>query len=179
MQPIFNVGSPRAAAHCLSLSQQPTGWAAGLGLYSPYQCGCLYGVVVIQEALFKLCCWRAVGVLCCAVQGAGMMAIPKAFMLLGLIPGSILMLAIACLTYFTLAGRSRQTSADACWGMQCRAGAAAATEHLGSFGVHPAGTRSSCRSDVRCCVQSLNARHCMWAAKITSARIGHTGLVLS
>lgn len=44
-------------------------------------------------------------VLCCAVvQGAGMMAIPKAFRLLGLIPGSILMVLIACLTFFTLAG---------------------------------------------------------------------------
>lgn len=37
-------------------------------------------------------------------QGAGMMAIPKAFKLLGVIPGSVLMLLIACLTFFTLAG---------------------------------------------------------------------------
>jgi hypothetical protein len=33
-----------------------------------------------------------------------MMAIPKAFNLLGLITGSVLMLLIACVTFFTLAG---------------------------------------------------------------------------
>lgn len=33
-----------------------------------------------------------------------MMAIPKAFMLLGLIPGGTLMVLIACLSYFTLSG---------------------------------------------------------------------------
>jgi amino acid permease len=38
-----------------------------------------------------------------------MMAIPKAFRLLGLIPGSILMVLIACLTFFTLAGMSACT----------------------------------------------------------------------
>lgn len=40
-----------------------------------------------------------------------MMAIPKAFMLLGLIPGTILMLLIASLTFFTLAGLIAATAA--------------------------------------------------------------------
>lgn len=45
------------------------------------------------------------------ILGAGMMAIPKAFNLLGLITGSILMLLIACVTFFTLAGLISATAA--------------------------------------------------------------------
>lgn len=61
-----------------------------------------------------------------------MMAIPKAFMLLGLIPGSILMLLIACLTFFTLASlisASAATGAGNSYGalVRCTIGSKAQT----------------------------------------------------
>jgi len=61
-----------------------------------------------------------------------MMAIPKAFMLLGLILGSILMLLIACLTFFTLASlisASAATGAGNSYGalVRCTVGSKAQT----------------------------------------------------
>lgn len=40
-----------------------------------------------------------------------MMAIPKAFNVLGLLPGIVIMLLMACLTFFTLAGLISATAA--------------------------------------------------------------------
>jgi amino acid permease len=45
------------------------------------------------------------------LQGAGMMAIPRAFNLLGLLPGLAIMSLMACLTFFTLAGLVSATAA--------------------------------------------------------------------
>jgi amino acid permease len=45
------------------------------------------------------------------LQGAGMMAIPRAFNLLGLLPGLAIMGLMACLTFFTLAGLISATAA--------------------------------------------------------------------
>ncbi|KAF6236268.1 transmembrane amino acid transporter protein-domain-containing protein [Scenedesmus sp. NREL 46B-D3] len=45
------------------------------------------------------------------IMGAGMMAIPKAFNLLGLLPGLAIMALMACLTFFTLAGLVSATAA--------------------------------------------------------------------
>lgn len=45
------------------------------------------------------------------IMGAGMMAIPRAFNLLGLLPGLAIMALMACLTFFTLAGLVSATAA--------------------------------------------------------------------
>ncbi|WIA09716.1 hypothetical protein OEZ85_009100 [Tetradesmus obliquus] len=45
------------------------------------------------------------------IMGAGMMAIPRAFNLLGLLPGLAIMALMACLTFFTLAGLISATAA--------------------------------------------------------------------
>lgn len=57
------------------------------------------------------------------LQGAGMMAIPRAFNLLGLLPGLAIMALMACLTFFTLAGLGQCHSSHAGGRQLWRAGA--------------------------------------------------------